>query len=185
MNNNNQVLNDLVSVTRSGKAFYEYAATTVTDSEIKRTFIRLAKVKSEIVDGLATEVCAGVGNSDRSSTWIGDFIKHYTKIRAALGDKNFAYVAELEDSEGQLSKAFAKVLDDKTTTPLTHSVIKHYMPEVNLCRDILRARKIALKEAASSVRVPSSCPAGAIRDHLVSPGLRQPLASIEARRHCL
>jgi uncharacterized protein (TIGR02284 family) len=148
MNHSNQVLNDLVLVMRDGKTFYEYAATAVSDSEMKSTFIRLAKVKGELVGGLSTEASAGGENHDDSGTWSGDFTKLYAKVRAHLGDKNFAYVAELEDSEDQLLKAFAKALDDKDTTPLAHSIIKHYMPEVRLCHDIMRARKIALKKAA-------------------------------------
>lgn len=127
MNHSNQVLNDLVSVTRDGKTFYEYAATAVTDSELKTTFIRLAKVKGEIVDGLSTEIRAGGEKPADSGTWSGDFTKLYTKIRATLGDKNFAYVAELEDSEDQLLKAFAKALHDKNTTPHAHTVITRYM----------------------------------------------------------
>ncbi|MEO8742741.1 MAG: PA2169 family four-helix-bundle protein, partial [Lysobacteraceae bacterium] len=83
-----------------------------------------------------------------SGTWRGDFTKLYAKVRATLSDKNFAYVAELEDSEDQLLKAFDKALLDEETTPHAHTVITRYMPEVRLCHDIMRARKIALKKAA-------------------------------------
>ena len=148
MNNNNQVLNDLVSATRDGKSFYENAAAEVTDSELKTLFTRLAKVKGEIVVGLSTEIRAGGETPSDSGTWSGDFTKLYAKVRATLSDKNFAYVAELEDSEDQLLKAFDKALHDEETTPHAHTVITRYMPEVRLCHDIMRARKIALKKAA-------------------------------------
>ncbi|MEO8742984.1 MAG: PA2169 family four-helix-bundle protein, partial [Lysobacteraceae bacterium] len=102
MNHSNQVLNDLVSATRDGKSFYENAAAEVTDSKLKTLFTRLAKVKGEIAVGLSTEIWAAGETPAVSGTWSGDFTKLYAKVRATLSDKNFAYVAELEDSEDQL-----------------------------------------------------------------------------------
>jgi len=148
MNHSNHILNDLVSATRDGKSFYEHAATKVTSPELKDLFVRLAKLKGEIVDGLSNEIRAVGETPSEVGTWSGDFHKLYGDLRAHLGDKNYAYVARLEDSEDRLLKAFEKALDDSNTTGSAHEVITTFMPEVRICHEIMRARKMELKKAA-------------------------------------
>ena len=148
MNHSTHILNDLVSATRDGKGFYEYAATAVTNPELKTLFTRLAKVKGEIVLGLSNEIRATGDKPADTGTWSGDFNKLYGEVRALLGDKHYAYVTQLEESEDRLLKAFNKALDDKDTTAHARTIITRYMPEVRSCFDIMQARKIALKKAA-------------------------------------
>ena len=148
MNHSNEVLNSLVSATRDGKSFYEHAATVVDNPELKALFTRLAKVKSDIVEGLSNEIRAVGEKAADSGTWGGDFNRLYAEVRALLGDKNYAYVAQLEESEDQLMKAFDKALNDTETTETAHTIITRYMPEVRCCHDIMRAQKMALKQDA-------------------------------------
>ena len=148
MNHSNHILNDLVSATRDGKSFYELAATKVNSPELKALFTRLAKVKGDIVQGLSNEIRADGEKPAETGTWSGDFSKHYGDVRAMLGDKNYAYVAQLEDSEDRLMKAFDKALHDDKTSAHAHTIINRYLPEVRSCHDIMRAQKMALKKAA-------------------------------------
>jgi uncharacterized protein (TIGR02284 family) len=148
MNHSNDILNDLVSTTRDGKTFYELAATKVKSHELKALFLRLAKVKGDIVQGLSGEIRAGGDRPTASGTWSGDFNRFYTELRAHLSDKTHAYVAQLEESEEQLLKAFDRALNDPDTSQRAQTVIEHYMPEVRSCHDIMRAQKVALKKAA-------------------------------------
>ena len=148
MNHSNHILNDLVSATRDGKSFYELAATKVDSPELKALFTRLAKVKGDIVQGLSNEIRAVGEKPADTGTWTGDFDKLYGEVRALLGDKNYAYVAQLEESEDRLMKAFDKALNDQETSPSAHTIITRYLPEVRTCHDIMRSRKMALKKAA-------------------------------------
>jgi uncharacterized protein (TIGR02284 family) len=148
MNHSNHILNGLVSATRDGKSFYEHAATVVTNPELKALFTRIAKVKGDIVLGLSNEIRAVGEKPADSGTWTGDFNKLYADVRSLLGDKNYAYVSRLEESEDQLMKAFDKALNDTETTETAHTIITRYMPEVRSCHDIMRAQKMALKKAA-------------------------------------
>jgi len=148
MNHSNHILNDLVSATRDGKSFYELAATKVNSPELKALFTRLAKVKGDIVLGLSNEIRAVGEKPAEAGTWSGDFSKHYAEVRALLGDKNYAYVAQLEESEDRLMKAFDKALNDEKTSANAHMVITRYLPEVRSCHDIMRAQKMILKKAA-------------------------------------
>jgi len=148
MNHSNHILNDLVSATRDGKTFYEQAAAKVENVELKALFHRMATVKGEIVEGLSNEVRAAGEEPADAGTWSGGFNKLYAEVRALLGDKNYAYVAQLEESEDRLLKAFSVALIDKDTSPHAHEVITRFMPEVRSCHDIMRARKNAMKKAA-------------------------------------
>lgn len=148
MNQSNHILNDLVSATRSGKDFYEHAASKVKDPELKTLFTRIAKLKGEIVQGLSDEVRAGGDTPSTSGTWTGDFNKFYGEVRAMLGQKDYAYVAQLEDSEDQLLKAFHKAMNDEDTPAGSRSVIAGFMPEVLATHDVMRTHKIALRHAA-------------------------------------
>ncbi len=148
MNHSNHILNDLVSATRDGKSFYELAATKVDSPELKALFARLAKVKGDIVQGLSNELRAVGETPAETGTWTGDFSKLYSEVRALLGDKNYAYVAQLEESEDRLMKAFDKALNDTDTSASAHTIITRYLPEVRSCHDIMRLQKVALKKAA-------------------------------------
>ena len=148
MNHSNHILNDLVSATRDGKSFYEHAATKVDSPQLKTLFLRLAKVKGEIVQGLSSEIRATGEKPADVGTWSGDFSKMYGDVRALLGDKNYAYVAQLEDSEDSLLKAFDKAMNDEHTSPHARTVITRFMPEVISCHDTMRTRKNELKKAA-------------------------------------
>ena len=148
MKQSNQILNDLVSATRDGKGFYEHAATMVTDPELRTLFTRLAKVKGDIVQGLSDEIRASGDKPADSGTWSGDFHKLYGEVRALLGDKNYAYVAQLEESEDQLLTGFTKALNNTEITPHAHTVITRFLPEVRNCHDIMRTRELTMKKAA-------------------------------------
>lgn len=148
MKQTNDILNDLVSATRDGIGFYEHAATKVKNPELKALFLRLANVKADIVQDLAFEIREGGDKPNETGTWSGDFHRFYAEIRAHLGDKNYAYVAQLEESEDQLLKAFERALSDENISSHAHTVITRLLPEVRSCHDIMRSQKIALKKAA-------------------------------------
>jgi uncharacterized protein (TIGR02284 family) len=144
----NDILNDLVSATRDGQEFYDHAATKVKDPELRALFMRIARVKGDIVQGLSNEIRSGGDQPSTSGTWSGDFNRFYGEVRALISKKDFAYVAQLEESEDQLLKAFDKAMNSEETTTRARSVIAGFLPEVRECHDIMRARKIALKHAA-------------------------------------
>jgi uncharacterized protein (TIGR02284 family) len=148
MNHSNDILNDLVSTARDGQEFYEHAATKVKDPQLKTLFKRIARVKSDIVQGLSNEVRSSGDEPATSGTWHGDFNRFYGEVRAMLGRKDFAYVAQLEESEDQLVKAFDRAMNSEETTPHARSVIAAFLPEVRECHDTMRQRKIQLKHAA-------------------------------------
>ena len=148
MKNSDHILDDLVAANRDGKNFYEQAATKVDNPRLKSLFSRIANVKSDIVQGLSNEAHVSGNSPATAGTWTGDFNKLYGDVRKHLGDKDYAYVARLEESEGRLLKEFNKVLDDKDVPASARTVINRMIPEVRDCHDMILARKIELRNAA-------------------------------------
>ncbi|MDC7805368.1 PA2169 family four-helix-bundle protein [Luteimonas sp BLCC-B24] len=140
-------LNDLISIARDGKEFYEEAAQKVDDAELKTLFARIATSKAQIVNELSTAVQAAGGKPEDSGTMVGSMQQMYGKIRAALGDTEYGYVAELEESEDRLLEAFDEAARDADTPPAARDVVVRLLPEVRSCHDVMRARKHAMKAA--------------------------------------
>ena len=138
-------LNDLISITRDGKDFYEEAAQKVDDAELKTLFARIATTKAQIVGDLSAAVQAAGGKPEDSGTLVGSMQQMYGKIRAAFGDTEYGYVAELEESEDRLLEAFDEAARDADTPPAARDVIVRLLPEVRASHDVMRARKHAMK----------------------------------------
>ncbi|QDI04170.1 MULTISPECIES: PA2169 family four-helix-bundle protein [Xanthomonas translucens group] len=141
-------LNDLIAISRDGQQFYQEAAQKVGDTELSALFLRIAGVKADIVSGLSAVVQAVGGKPDAHGTMVGSMQQMYAKVRAALGDTKYGYVAELEESEDRLLKAFNDTIADSDTPVAARDAATKLLPEVRACHDVMRTRKLAMKNAA-------------------------------------
>ena len=148
MNDSNKNLNDLIAIARDGKDFYQHAATKVDDGSLKALFARIAVSKDAIVQGLSAEVRAEGDKPTQSGTFVGEISKLYGDVRALVGNTDYAYVAQLEDSEDRLLKAFNDAIADTDTSVPALAVLSRLAPEVRECHNLMRERKLALKKAA-------------------------------------
>lgn len=150
MDNNKKTqhsLNDLIEIARDGSDFYTEAASKVDNPELASLFTRMAGHKREIMNGLSADVAAIGGEPADSGTMAGSMRKGYANLRAALGNKDYAYVAELEELEDRLLEAFRETIQDDDTPAAAKAAAQKYMPQVQECHDIMRNRKVALKDA--------------------------------------
>lgn len=138
-------LNDLISIARDGQAFYTEAAQKVDDTELATLFTRIAGVKSNIVSRLGASVQAAGGEPEDDGTMVGNMQQMYGKVRAAFGDKEYGYVAELEESEDRLLKAFKETIADNDTSPAARAAAQELLPQVTECHNTMRDRKLAMK----------------------------------------
>ncbi|MGH8029039.1 MAG: PA2169 family four-helix-bundle protein [Arenimonas sp.] len=148
MNQSTELLDGLASAARDGKSFYELAAREVDNAELKTLFTRIAKVKGEIAAALATEIRAEGEVPAKETSWNAEITRLYIEVRAVLGDKNYTWVSQLEDSEDNLKKQFIEALADPNTSAHAHIVLTRFMPEVQSCHDLMRAQKLAFRAAA-------------------------------------
>ena len=146
MTNSIHILDDLAGATRDGREFYEHAATKVASRELRELFTRLAGLKGDILQGLAGEIRAEGDTPPQAGTWSADFRRFYADLRSKLGDRDRAYVAQLEESEDQLLKAFTRALDDPDISIGARAVIAAYLPEVRTCHEAMRERKLSLNK---------------------------------------
>ncbi len=150
MNTQKQIqhsLNDLIEIARDGKEFYTDAAGEVKNAELSALFTRIAGVKSDIVTRLSAAVAAAGGTPAEHGTMVGSMQAMYGKIRAALGDTQYGYVAELEESEDRLLEAFNETLSDNDTPAAARAEVQALLPVVRECHNVMRERKLALKAA--------------------------------------
>lgn len=140
-------LNDLIEIARDGGEFYTEAAGKVDDPQLSALFGQMATHKHDIVQGLSTDVAATGGKPAEHGTMVGSMHQMYGKARAALGDTDYAYVAELEQSEDRLLEAFKDTIADRDTPAAAKMAAEQYLPRVVECHDIMRNRKQALKSA--------------------------------------
>ena len=151
MNTGNKIqhsLNDLIEIARDGNQFYTDAAEKVKAPELSALFGQMAAHKREIVDGLSADVAATGGKPAEHGTMVGSMQELYGKVRAAFGDTNYGYVAELEQSEDRLLKAFKDTIADSDTPPQARAAAERFLPRVVECHDIMRNRKLGMKAAS-------------------------------------
>ncbi len=148
MNQSSEILDNLVTAIRDGKSFYELAASEVDNPELKTLFTRIAKVKGEIVQGLSTEIRADGEIPQKTTSWSAEITRLYVEVRSVLGDKNYTYVSQLEDSEDKLLKQFSEAQSDPNTSEHARIVLARFLPEVKNCHDLMRTQKLAFKNAA-------------------------------------
>lgn len=141
-------LNDLIAIARDGQDFYTEAAKKVDDAELSSLFSRIAGVKQDIVRDLSATVSAAGGEPAQHGTVVGSMQEFYGKVRATLGDKQYGYVAELEESEDRLLKAFTEAASDNDTPAAAREAAQRLLPQVRECHNVMRERKHAMKNTA-------------------------------------
>ena len=148
MNMENKIqhsLNDLIEIARDGGDFYTEAAGKVQDTELSSLFNQMANHKRDIVAGLSADVAATGGKPAEHGTIVGTMQQAYGEVRAALGDTNYGYVAQLEEAEDRLLSAFKDTISGSDTPAAAKMAAEKYMPRVVECHNIMRNRKRALK----------------------------------------
>lgn len=140
-------LNDLIEIARDGSDFYTEAAEKVKNPQLSSLFGQMATHKREIVQGLSRDVAATGGKPAEHGTMVGSMHQMYGKVRAALGDTDYAYVSELEESEDRLLDAFKDTIADRDTPAAAKMAAEQFMPRVVECHNIMRNHKNAMKAA--------------------------------------
>jgi uncharacterized protein (TIGR02284 family) len=141
-------LNDLIEIARDGHSFYTDAAGKVKDQELATLFTRIAGVKQDIVSRLSAVVVSAGGEPAEHGTLVGSMQQFYGKVRATLGDTTYGYVAELEESEDRLLKAFNETIADEDTPATARAEAQALLPSVRECHNVMRDRKQVLKRAS-------------------------------------
>jgi uncharacterized protein (TIGR02284 family) len=152
MNNTNirnekiETLNDLIAVTRDSAAFYGEAAGKVDNPALQSLFSAMADSKNGLVGAMSRDVKAVGAEATGSGTFRGALHKVYGDVRARLGDDtDYAYVAELEETEDRLLGAWNNVLADGDAPAPVKEAVSSYLPKVQEHHALMRDRKWAME----------------------------------------
>ncbi len=148
MNNTSDMLNDIIAVARDGQTFYAEAATKVQDPVLRTSFQKISEIKGGMVTELSKAVRSDGERPATHGTWVGDLNKFYAKVRGLFGDRDYAYVAQLEESEDRLKAKVDEALAATSTPQSVRDSLTRLLPQVRQCHDLMRERKLTMKRAA-------------------------------------
>jgi uncharacterized protein (TIGR02284 family) len=111
-------------------------------------YTRPAAITGDFVLGVANVLAAPAHPPPDSGTLVGELSKLYGDLRALAGSKDYAYVAQLEQSEDRFLSAFEDARKDERVSPSAIATLNRLAPEVRHCHELMRTRKQAMKKAA-------------------------------------
>lgn len=138
-------LNDLIAITRDSAEFYTEAANKVSNAQLRTLFVNMAKSKNELVGAMSRDVKLEGANPVKEGTFRGKLQQFYGDIRAHLGDKDYAYVSELEQTEDRLLNALDNVVKDTDVPTPVKATVSTYLPTAKQQHDTMRDRKWAME----------------------------------------
>lgn len=134
-------INELLAVTRDSAEFYEDASTKAGNPQLQSLFRDMAQSKNSLVGAMASEVRAEGAEPEKEGTFRGTLHRMYGDIRGKMGDDDYGYVAQLEESEDRMLHKFEEVLQDGDTPPAVKEAVRSYLPTVKQHHDQMRDRK--------------------------------------------
>lgn len=140
-----ETLNELIAVTRDSAEFYSDAAKRVDNPKLQNLFSELAESKNGLVGAMSRDVRTEGATPESEGTFRGSLHKVYGDVRAKLGDSDYAYVSQLEESEDRMLHAFNDVLQDSGTPAPIKDAVRSYLPAVKQHHDAMRDRKWEMK----------------------------------------
>lgn len=133
-------LNDLIEISRDGKAFYEEASDRIESSELSDLFMGIAGVKGELVEEIGRIVSRSGGRPAERGTLVGAMHQYYGKMLAAFGETQYQYLKELEKSEERLVQTFNEVLNDPELSQDVKREVARMIPKVSECHSVMLNR---------------------------------------------
>jgi uncharacterized protein (TIGR02284 family) len=134
-------LNELIEVLEDGKRFYQEAATKVSRPDFRALFERMATTKAAIENDLRTAVMARGEQPATTGSFAGAIKKAYAEMRAGLSsNKNYTYVAQLEQFEDRILYAFQHAAQESTDAEV-RTIAQRYMLQVSRDHDQMRDLK--------------------------------------------
>jgi uncharacterized protein (TIGR02284 family) len=146
MKTDTATLNDLIEVLEDGAKFYQEAAGKVSRADLRALFGRMATTKGAIASDLMNVVRSKGEKPAQKGSVGGSLRKAFAEVRASFSsDKDFAYVAELEQFEDRILSEFRDAVE-KSDDPDVRAIAKRYLPEVT--RDHATMRDLKHSRAA-------------------------------------
>ncbi|EKE73090.1 PA2169 family four-helix-bundle protein [Gallaecimonas xiamenensis] len=137
-----RLVQDLLSLCRDGRLFYQEAARAVDDSELQSLFREMAAVRAQVAKALSLKVVAGTqappGNQAARMQAL------YLRLASHLGqDRDFRYVAQLEEAEDSVLARLRDGVQALHSKPLAQD-LADCLADIQLTHDRMKAIKDGL-----------------------------------------
>jgi len=117
----------------------------VARQDLKSLFERRARTKNAIANDLKNKVVSSGEKPAEGGTMAGSLRKSYSELRAKVAsDPEAQYVAQLEEFEDRIVKAFNDAVTD-SDDPEVRNIAQKYMPEINRDHTDMRNLKQIVK----------------------------------------
>jgi len=135
-------INELIEVLNDSIAFYKEASEGAIRPDLKALFHRMIAAKTRITEELAQAIQLNGDTAATSGTLAGSMRKLYAEVRTKMAlDKNYEYVAQLEEFEDQILHTFQAAVGDESNIELCE-IAGRYMTAVKVDHDLMRDLKI-------------------------------------------
>lgn len=113
-----EILKNVISVCRDGEKLYRYVAEQVQDQQSRNIFSNMARVRSQIVNELESEMILRGAEPSRSGTVVGSISRWYVGARSHFvnyKEKEFVeQLKETEDRSMKILRSAVQKVEDKS-----------------------------------------------------------------------
>jgi uncharacterized protein (TIGR02284 family) len=138
---------DLIEVSRNGRAFYESAINAVSSPQLKALFSEMAQMKAGLVILLSSQTSLHGRQPANDSRFVSSFKELYEQAHVALLEtSDTAYIQALEESEDQLLHLLEQAIHDAPELE-AQPLVQGQLQKAKLCHDHLLELKLRLNVA--------------------------------------
>src|SRR5690606_11027230 len=134
-------MRDLVRVLNDGIDFYRDAEAKVQDTNLKRTFERMATTREKLINRLQPFIVMQEGDAERGHTVSGRMRELYTSMLASMkADSDQTYIDHLESLEDKTLEELRAAISDAENVEVV-AALREFHPRLKQCHEEMRALK--------------------------------------------
>lgn len=132
---------ELVRVLNDGVDFYRDAEAKVTDSNLKRTFERMATTREKLINRLQPYIIMQEGEAEHGHTVSLRMRELFTNILASMkADSDQTYIDNLETVEDKTLEEMRAAISDAENVEIM-ATLREFHPKLKQCHEEIRALK--------------------------------------------
>ncbi len=134
-------MRDLVRVLNDGIDFYRDAEAKVQDTNLKRTFERMATTREKLINRLQPYIVMQEGEAEHGHTVSGRMRELYTSMLASMkADSDQTYIDHLESLEDKTLEELRAAISDAENVEVV-AALREFHPRLKQCHEEMRALK--------------------------------------------
>ena len=146
--NENNKLNNLVSINKDASSFYQSAREKVENPQLNSTFQSLEDLHSAVVIDLQNYIRENGGEPENDQTMTGQVSEMWGNLMANMSsDVDETLVSHLEEAEDRCLHSIQDAMQDEDIRPETKTVLTSELNALRKSHDHMKALKDTMKAA--------------------------------------